>query len=593
CFNTSLLMSLAKVTPDKGVNRVQFNEICLLLLHILVNSSNCNNTLPSTSDVRGQIANIAANNGSGHFSSSGLQSLLTSLTISPHVITRHDYHDGGHISRTEDSHDTDHLIIREKCLSSDAILFYMNVDDPGYVNKSAVDDMAALIVYMIYTGSEIKETCRILPYAGDFVNNIFRHFANESTHLSLAGLHKIMSAMGISPHRDEANDVEPQDGGHDHDHRRKRDVTPYEEFNRCFSAEQVMSLYTSTSEVDRGVFEKLCPSLISQTIFGDCTGEETHVGFGNTNAEKIGYSVAATFIICLCSILGAIAIPCASSKVYSGLMSTFVGLAVGTLFSDAVLHLIPAALGAHAHKGEGHDHSHEEEGFVVEEPVLFGLAIMAGLYFFYILEKIMSKYSNHSHSPEGQECVQIQLFDSAKYVNFVSEELALKESPTPANNQSSCSTNLHPVAIMVIFGDAIHNFADGLAIGAAFTLSNTAGLATSIAVFCHELPHELGDFAVLLQSGLSVKKALAFNFLSALTAFGGLIVGLLVTTSDDVSRWIFAVTAGMFLYISLVDLLPELVRSRGYWTTVLNNVGILIGFIIMILIAIFEEYIKV
>ncbi|KAH9509888.1 hypothetical protein Btru_045530 [Bulinus truncatus] len=272
-----------------------------------------------------------------------------------------------------------------------------------------------------------------------------------------------MSAMGISPHRDEGNDVEPHHGGHDHEHRRKRDVTPYDKFNRCFSAEQVMSLYTSTSEVDRGVFEKLCPSLISQTIFGDCTGEETHAEFGNTNAEKIGYSVAATFIICLCSILGAIAIPCASSKVYSGLMSTFVGLAVGTLFSDAVLYLIPAALGAHAHKGEGHDHSHEEERFVVEEPVRFGLAIMAG------------------------------------------------------------STNLHPVAIMVIFGDAIHNFADGMAIGAAFTLSNTAG-----------------DFAVLLQSGLSVKKALAFNFLSALTAFGGLIVGLLVTTDDDVSRWIFA-----------------------------------------------------
>ena len=65
----------------------------------------------------------------------------------------------------------------------------------------------------------------------------------------------------------------------------------------------------------------------------------------------------------------------------------------------------------------------------------------------------------------------------------------------------------------VIFGDGIHNLADGLAIGAAFSESFTSGLSTSIAVLCHELPHEVGDFAMLLKAGMSVKQAVCYNIL--------------------------------------------------------------------------------
>ena len=78
---------------------------------------------------------------------------------------------------------------------------------------------------------------------------------------------------------------------------------------------------------------------------------------------------------------------------------------------------------------------------------------------------------------------------------------------------------------MIIFGDGVHNFIDGLSIGAAFTESVIAGLSVSLAVLCEELPHELGDFAVLLNSGMTIKQAVIYNFLSACTCYLGLIIG--------------------------------------------------------------------
>ncbi|KAL0964084.1 hypothetical protein UPYG_G00318310 [Umbra pygmaea] len=167
------------------------------------------------------------------------------------------------------------------------------------------------------------------------------------------------------------------------------------------------------------------------------------------------------------------------------------------------------------------------------------------------------------------------------------------------SDQEMKDAGIASIAWMVIMGDGMHNFSDGLAIGAAFSANITGGISTSVAVFCHELPHELGDFAVLLKAGMSVKQAIVYNLLSALMAYVGMVIGTAVGQyTHNVTSWIFAVTAGMFLYVALVDMLPEMLHGdsedhkrcqMGHF--LLQNLGLLTGFSIMLLIAIFEDQI--
>ncbi|XP_051009774.1 zinc transporter ZIP10 [Acomys russatus] len=160
-------------------------------------------------------------------------------------------------------------------------------------------------------------------------------------------------------------------------------------------------------------------------------------------------------------------------------------------------------------------------------------------------------------------------------------------------------TGIANIAWMVIMGDGIHNFSDGLAIGAAFSAGLTGGISTSIAVFCHELPHELGDFAVLLKAGMTVKQAIVYNLLSAMMAYIGMLIGTAVGQyANNITLWIFAVTAGMFLYVALVDMLPEMLHGDGdneehgfcpVGQFILQNLGLLFGFAIMLVIALYED----
>uniref|UniRef100_UPI00358F525E zinc transporter ZIP4-like n=1 Tax=Myxine glutinosa TaxID=7769 RepID=UPI00358F525E len=147
---------------------------------------------------------------------------------------------------------------------------------------------------------------------------------------------------------------------------------------------------------------------------------------------------------------------------------------------------------------------------------------------------------------------------------------------------------LRPLALAIIVGDALHKIADGIALGAAFSVSPSSGLSTTIATVCHEVPHEIGDFAVLLAVGVSVRNALLLNLASSFTALIGFYAVASATGSEEVQCWLLAITAGMFLHIALNDMMQELKGNSWGWL-VLHCSGFFFGWTVMLLLAIFEE----
>jgi zinc and cadmium transporter len=126
-----------------------------------------------------------------------------------------------------------------------------------------------------------------------------------------------------------------------------------------------------------------------------------------------------------------------------------------------------------------------------------------------------------------------------------------------------------PVGYLNIVGDGIHNFLDGVVIAASYLVSIPLGIVTTVAVMFHEIPQEIGDFGILIYSGFSRAKALFYNFLTALTAVLGALVALFYGVSEGATLTpLIAFAAGGFLYISLVDLLPELHHQQETERTV-------------------------
>ncbi|XP_078796788.1 metal cation symporter ZIP8 isoform X1 [Oryzias latipes] len=317
-----------------------------------------------------------------------------------------------------------------------------------------------------------------------------------------------------------------------------------------------------------------------------------------------GYGFLAVTIINLASLLGLLLIPFTKKSYFPKVLSYFIGLAIGTLFSNAVLQLIPEALGFNPNA----------DSYVENSVAIFG-----GFYLLFFVEKVLKMClgldgeHGHSHSSPADPPTESYLQnggvpekkDSVVLAQIVTDRNYPEPPQTPTQevqvSGTMCHwlrgqriTNIKTVAWMITLGDALHNFIDGLAIGASFTVSVLTGFSTSTAIFCEEFPHELGDFVILLNSGMSVPQAVFFNLLSAMSCYIGLVFGILLGSSFAPNA-IFAIAGGMFLYIALADMFPEMDSiAKGQTQTsskiiffLIQNAGLLSGFAIILLITLF------
>mgnify|MGYP001616732233 CR=1 FL=1 len=145
----------------------------------------------------------------------------------------------------------------------------------------------------------------------------------------------------------------------------------------------------------------------------------------------------------------------------------------------------------------------------------------------------------------------------------------------------------HPYTHLILYGDAIHNFIDGLIIAGSFIISIPLGVLTSLLIIAHELPQELGDFGVLVCGGFSRRKALFYNFLAQLTSVVGGIIGYYFLQVNNYAIYLLPFAAGGFLYIAIGDLIPEVFKEKNWKKRIINLLGIIIGLAVLISAKIF------
>lgn len=335
--------------------------------------------------------------------------------------------------------------------------------------------------------------------------------------------------------------------------------------------------------------------------------------------------------------------PLISGPSYRTFITLFTGLAVGSLLGSAIFSLIPQAFALHLQPNKAY--------------LWKSLVIFLGIYLFYCSERILRIYFDGKTRQRDLEKQQGHLKKNKSSANVSDEgtcndkgdepkcssskeaqdidtvgmtEINLDKDPNEVaissvvpqdhshhhhhslNPQEILAnalkkedsgrraglprrkTEIAPLAWMIIIGDGLHNFIDGLSIGAAFSESTFLGFSTSLAVIFEEFPHELGDFAVLISSGMTVRQALIFNFLSACTCYIGMIFGILLGDLAQSASYIFALAGGMFLYISLVDMMGELnamleetkhsTRETSH-ILIMQNIGILSGIVIIFILS--------
>lgn len=237
---------------------------------------------------------------------------------------------------------------------------------------------------------------------------------------------------------------------------------------------------------------------------------------------NFAYSLISVFLVSAVSLIGAVALVISENKL-KRFIHYFISFAVGALLGEVFLHLLPEMA---------------EVGFTR----LQGIYILLGVLLFLILEKIILWHHSHTEHEES----------------------------------------VHAVVWLTLIGDTVHNVLDGMLIAATYIVSIPLGVATTIAVLFHEIPHELGDFMVLIHGGLKATRALFFNFISACASIiGMLLVYLFSKEFTHTPQVLLGVGVASFLYIAMADLIPELNQERQLTRSILQFVYLILGIITM------------
>lgn len=238
----------------------------------------------------------------------------------------------------------------------------------------------------------------------------------------------------------------------------------------------------------------------------------------------LAWIIISTFLVCLISLVGILTLAI-KDKLLHKIIFCLMGFSAGALIGAAFLHLLPEAL-------------EKAKNIAIFYYLILGIVL------FFLMERYF--YWRHCH--EG-EC------------------------------------NVHAFNYLNLIGDGLHNFTDGMVIAASFIISIKFGLVTTLAIILHEIPQELGDFGVLIYGGFSKRKALVFNFISALTAMIGAITGYFIADfTRGFSNFILPLTAGGFIYIATSDLIPEIHKESNSNRSSLALLAFLSGIIFMALV---------
>jgi zinc and cadmium transporter len=234
----------------------------------------------------------------------------------------------------------------------------------------------------------------------------------------------------------------------------------------------------------------------------------------------------ATFMVSLISLIGIFFIGMKQDTL-TKVIKYLVSFAVGGLLGGTFFHLLPESM---------------ESG----NPSMFGY-VLSGILIFFLIEKFL--HWRHCH-------------------------------------KGHCDA--HTFTYLNLIGDGIHNFIDGMIIAASFVTDMRLGVITTLAVAAHEIPQEIGDFGILVYGGFSKYKALLFNLLSALTAMAGAVIAYFSFNQIVwLKGFLIPLTAGGFLYIALVDLIPELHKDGGKDNIALQFVIMVGGLLLMWLLKIY------